>query len=73
MNILDLILNRLLNWIIFWPNSMQKLIFKIYEPGVWVTSVMKIGLPVSVLRLSKQLTICDLTLTSMYLIILKYT
>ena len=34
MNIPDFVLNWILNWIIFRPNSMKKWIFKMYRPGL---------------------------------------
>ena len=34
MNILDFVLNRILNWINFRPDSMEKWIFKTYRPGL---------------------------------------
>ena len=34
MNILDLVLNGILNWIIFLPDSMKKWIFKMYRTGL---------------------------------------
>ena len=57
MNIPDFVLNWILNWIIFRPESMKKWIFKTYRPGLvkqGIDSLNKKRLPGSLCCLGKR-------------------